>query len=222
MTNLKNNNRKNSQMNANASKKEKWMMNYKRVKDFYERNGHLTIKDITLCQWLSYQRNHAMLDDEQQKLLEEINYKSTKMHQEEDEIKWNKNFQKLVEYMNTKEGRKEDQKNDYAKVWMSKQKRLLKNNMLNEERQKKLRSLGINLELSARKNLSSSMHNNQWEASFKKLKRHKETHGDCNVPRRYEENKSLGYWVSNQQKAYKNWKQGIGNMDPLRIDKLNN
>jgi len=181
--------------------------------------------DCIHCWRRGHPRTHTVPsvdNNEQPKLLEEINYKSTKMHQEEDEIKWNKNFQKLVEYMNTKEGRKEDQKNDYAKVWMSKQKRLLKNNMLNEERQKKLRSLGINLELSARKNLSSSMHNNQWEASFKKLKRHKETHGDCNVPRRYEENKSLGYWVSNQQKAYKNWKQGIGNMDPLRIDKLNN
>ena len=41
----------------------------------------------------------------------------------------------------------------------------------------------------------------EWQASYQKLIRYKEKHGDCNVPHGWEEDKSLAGWVGTQRKA---------------------
>jgi hypothetical protein len=38
-----------------------------------------------------------------------------------------------------------------------------------------------------------------WEAQLAKLKAYKQKHGDCNVPRRWAEDRSLGGWVDKQR-----------------------
>ena len=43
-----------------------------------------------------------------------------------------------------------------------------------------------------------------WRTHYDDLATYKAEHGDCNVPRYYEANKSLGRWVNTQRTAYRN------------------
>lgn len=43
-----------------------------------------------------------------------------------------------------------------------------------------------------------------WDDSYTRLKIYKQTHGHCNVPQRYSEDKTLGQWAHLQRKLYKN------------------
>ena len=50
----------------------------------------------------------------------------------------------------------------------------------------------------------------QWKKRLKELIAYKEKHGDCLVPKRYEQNNiRLGNWVGNQRREYKRWLKGI-------------
>ena len=42
----------------------------------------------------------------------------------------------------------------------------------------------------------------QWEAMFTKLEKYRQQHGDCNVPRDYIQDPSLGNWVLKQRIEY--------------------
>ncbi|NQY43134.1 MAG: Helicase associated domain protein [Legionellales bacterium] len=55
-----------------------------------------------------------------------------------------------------------------------------------------------------------------WEYMYEELKKYKEKNGDCDVPKRYPENKRLGEWVVKQRGAYK---KGVLLQD--KIDMLN-
>jgi Helicase associated domain len=43
----------------------------------------------------------------------------------------------------------------------------------------------------------------RWESMFEKLKAYKQKHGNCLVPNRYKEDRSLGSWVSTQRRYFK-------------------
>ena len=47
-----------------------------------------------------------------------------------------------------------------------------------------------------------------WMRMFEKLMEYKEQHGDCLVPKRYEDNRKLGRWVSAQRHLYHCAKMG--------------
>lgn len=55
-----------------------------------------------------------------------------------------------------------------------------------------------------------------WDYRFKQLKLYKSKHGHCDVPRSYEENKPLGYWVHTQRYQFK-----ISKLSDERINMLN-
>jgi hypothetical protein len=40
-----------------------------------------------------------------------------------------------------------------------------------------------------------------WEAQLTRLAAYKKTHGDCNVPQRWAEDRTLGTWVNGQRKC---------------------
>ena len=48
-----------------------------------------------------------------------------------------------------------------------------------------------------------------WKQKFKEMKVYRKKHGDCLVPRRYEQNNvKLGYWAKHQRTEYKKWIKG--------------
>ena len=57
-----------------------------------------------------------------------------------------------------------------------------------------------------------------WIERYEELKKYKETHGDCNVPRRHG---ALGIWVDTQRTNYRFLKEGkSARMSDDRIQKL--
>ena len=66
---------------------------------------------------------------------------------------------------------------------------------------------------------------NRWESMFARLIDFKEKHGHCLVPNRFEEDRSLGAWVSTQRRHYKlmaskNFDQSSTPLTKERIQKL--
>ena len=48
----------------------------------------------------------------------------------------------------------------------------------------------------------------RWNAHLEECKEYKKKHGDCLVPRRYEENPSLGNFVNKQRQSYRKFLMG--------------
>jgi hypothetical protein len=61
-----------------------------------------------------------------------------------------------------------------------------------------------------------------WEERFEELKAYKDVHGTCSVPTMSQTNPSLGYWVHDQRKQYRLYKNGINtsSINQDRIQKL--
>ena len=60
-----------------------------------------------------------------------------------------------------------------------------------------------------------------WVKKYEELKRIKCREGDCNISTRFDENPSLGEWVSTQRNQYKLMKQGVkSSMTDQRIQAL--
>ena len=65
-------------------------------------------------------------------------------------------------------------------------------------------------------------HEERWKKRLKELKAYKKKHGDCIVPRRYEQNRKLGEWVNTQRREYNKWLKGLNAYTTQeRIDQLN-
>jgi hypothetical protein len=62
----------------------------------------------------------------------------------------------------------------------------------------------------------------KWQSQFEKLKEYHKIHGDCNVPRYWKEDHSLGNWVMRQRSHYKQMETRESVMDLDRIEKLEN
>jgi hypothetical protein len=60
----------------------------------------------------------------------------------------------------------------------------------------------------------------KWQWQFEKLQEYHKIHGDCNVPRKWNEDPSLGTWVKNQSVQYKHNESGEFVMDQDRIEQL--
>ena len=58
-----------------------------------------------------------------------------------------------------------------------------------------------------------------WEDRYRELLLYKNKYGHCNVPTKWKENKSLGYWVENQRKRCRGAK-GRNPLSKEQIDKL--
>ena len=61
-----------------------------------------------------------------------------------------------------------------------------------------------------------------WSSRYDELKLYKIKYGNCNVPRHWPQNPSLGQWVQSQRNHYRYWKRGTGktSMTQERFDAL--
>lgn len=60
-----------------------------------------------------------------------------------------------------------------------------------------------------------------WYERLEELKEYKKEKGDCNVPQRYQDNRSLGKWVQTQQYQYRRWLNGEASaLSENRIQRL--
>ncbi|MFQ5685555.1 MAG: Helicase associated domain protein [Candidatus Scalindua sp.] len=89
-------------------------------------------------------------------------------------------------------------KNEQLANWVITQRSNYRHGKLNENRIKRLDDIGFIWKFG----LSEEEQKEIWKVMINALKEYKENHGDCNVPRWFQDNLELGRWVYKQRENY--------------------
>ena len=190
------------------SMQQVWSERFQKIKTFYEENGHLTLprtdpEYLRLSKWLTYQRHVATsLRKDQLERLESIDYKTVPLHRDRDDIKWEVRYNQLKQVYDEARGDEMKFKERAMVAWISKQKQLLKLGKLDPSHQERLTNLGIDLSYACERKFKCKKYEEKWQSQFEKLKDYHRIKGDCNVPKYWKADRSLGMWVSTQQRQY--------------------
>ena len=137
------------------------------------------------------------------------------MARSSDDIIWDVKYNKVKKF-HDESGDDETKVMDSSLItWFRKQKNLLKNKKLDLSQQERLRRLGISL--SFRKKSVSKVNEDNWQTQYEKLREYHRIKGDFNVPGK---DRPLGPWVCAQRGLYAQMKTGERDMNPDRIQKL--
>jgi hypothetical protein len=119
--------------------------------------------------------------------------------------KWNMNYDKLVEFKRTN-GHcmvpKKYKEDTSLGVWVCTQRQCHNKNKIRPDRERILDEIGFAWTVDAYRNFKPD--DKLWHQQCEKLVKFKRIYGHCMVPFRYEQDKSLGIWVSMQRKYHKN------------------
>jgi hypothetical protein len=193
---------------------KKWKMQYEQLVKFKQTNGHCMVpprydQDKSLGFWVSTQRkchtkNKIRID--RKRILDEIGFTwkadDDGAFKPDDKI-WHHQYEKLVEFK---------QLNGHCRVpskyeqdmalgqWVGSQRTGHANGVMLSIRKDLLDEIGFAWKGAGR------YHNNNkiWHHQYEKLVEFKRTNGHCVVPQKYEQDKSLGTWVSAQRMFHTN------------------
>ncbi|MDY4960168.1 MAG: Helicase associated domain protein, partial [Chlamydia suis] len=191
---------------------EAWEKNFLELKRFREEHGHCKVpwrypKNPQLASWIFDRRkdfNRGDLSEDRIARLEEIGFVWNVFEEE-----WEEKFMELKRF------REEHghcrvpwgySKNPSLYVWVSHQRDCFKKGELVEDRIGRLEEIGFVWDI-----LEGA-----WEENFMELKRFREEHGHCKVPRKYSKNPQLASWVHHQREYFKK-----GKLAEDRIGRLN-
>jgi hypothetical protein len=194
-----------------------WKLTLTKCESSTKTTGTLTLHNKTLLQWLTYQRLHAKaLSERQIQLLDSIRYKETSGFRECDEEEWESKF---TELKHLGSGQK---KGAALSSWVSRQKRKGFEDKLAPEKRRRLEEIGIDFSVykAYLKQKEKSIDMARWNKQFTKLKEFRRIHGHCMVPKRYEDDPSMGAWLSNQRQRYRKRQQQELSLDDHWIQRL--
>jgi hypothetical protein len=180
----------------------RWHLQYGKLVEFKRKNGHCLVpkgyeEDVALGLWVGTQRgSHAQnkMRSDRQELLDEIgfvwrvgNYAPS----------WNTQYEKLVEFKR-KHGNclvpQRYQEDMSLGPWVDRQWQCHCKNTIRLDRKGLLDELGF---VWGRVDKSAP-----WNKQYEKLVEFKRKHGNCLVPRGYQEDMSLGMWVGKQRQFH--------------------
>lgn len=177
-----------------------WEKNYKLLKDFYDRHGHLEIPSTkeyqSMIVWVRKQRSKERKPTAHQKqLLTEIGFKWANEVKEQIKDRWQEQFQQ-VRLFQQKHRRfplpgKKDQQEYKLYKWLDTQRSRQSKGILTKDRLKKLLSIGV---IFRQDNLNRR--DQVWEKRYQQLKVFYSKYGHSKVPYSYD--KSLFTWASRQ------------------------
>jgi hypothetical protein len=190
----------------------KWDASFQKLVEFKTRFGHCDVpaiwkEDPTLGVWVARQRHlksTGRLQPDREAKLNEI-----KFAWNEQDIKWDTSFQKLVKFKSrfghcdVPQYWKED---PALGKWVNKQRVLHSKGTLQPDREVRLNELQF----------SWSKQDIKWDVSFQKLVEFKTRFGNCDVPQYWEEDPALGSWVARQRVL-----ESKGRLQPDRQARLN-
>lgn len=175
-----------------------WDVNFGKLVKFKEEHGHCRVPwdyktDKELAMWVSRQRkffSKGELSLERISRLQKLEFAWNPQFSD-----WEQMFQRLKLYKSEFGHCRISQGSKTHKelgTWIADTRKAFSKGSLTREQISWLNGIGFEWDpLSA-----------DWEKMFASLKLYKDLHGDCLVPQRYEPNKELGVWVSNQRSRY--------------------
>ncbi len=190
-----------------------WEEMFTMLKEYKDKQGNCNVPqrwkaNEQLGSWVNAQRQYyrkgiSILSKDQIKRLEDIGFVWDTL-----KTRWEELFEVLKKY-------KKDHgdcnvptnwtENMQLSNWVAVQRRNYKNKILTDDNINCLENIGFEW----------GVLESQWEEMFEELKKYKENHGNCNVPKYWSKNKRLGNWVSVQRSKYKNGKLGDDNINRL-------
>jgi DNA-directed RNA polymerase subunit N (RpoN/RPB10) len=196
-----------------------WKQYYQELESFCQKHGHCRVpgKYVKLAGWIERQRTAKaknILPADRERMLEKINFiwdfKDIKKKE------WDEKYSQLLDYkqrnghsfvpVNFKENRA-------LGIWVATQRRLEAKGKLDQEKKKKLNKLGFVWSRDTQRRLKS-IYEQQWEASFAKLKAYKKAYGTCQISLKIDP--VLQRWTCWQRKAFYE-----GKLSQDRLDRLN-
>jgi len=198
----------------------RWREMYDRLVAYREEHGDAKVpaiydRDPQLGKWVRSQRanyKNKKLSEERTRELNSIGFDwvlPRGSHRS-----WDKMYQRLIAYNNDSNNNIDNgapHKRKYDKDrqlgdWVQTQRTAYKSNKLSEERVRLLDSVGFDW----------GRCSHSWDEMFQNLIAYKNQYNTVNVPRKYNQDRQLGTWVSSQRTAYKN-----GKLSEERTERLN-
>jgi hypothetical protein len=194
---------------------KKWNKQYEKLVEFKRKHGNCLVtsryqEDMSLGAWVSKQRNVHISNKlrlDRKGLLDEIGFvwgRVDKSFSDEFESRWKTQYEKLVDFKR-KHGNclvpRSYQKDLSFGKWVNTQRQLHVNNTIRTGRKDALDQLGFAWK--APRGAANNKNNNKnWHQQYEKLVDFKRKHGNCIVPRSYEEDVAFGNWVHNQRQRH--------------------
>jgi hypothetical protein len=199
-----------------------WHQQYEKLVEFKRNNGHCLVpqgyqKDVSFGMWVNtqrqfYSKNKLRLD--RKVLLDELGF-VWKVGNYALESIWKKHYEQLVEFKQ-KNGHcivganagciMVDEENKALGKWVSNQRERHRNNKMRLDRKNLLDELGFGWSVAKPAPNAAQRPNDlgsRWHKQYEKLVEFKRKNGHCSVPTRtYQEDLSLGKWVSNQRQMH--------------------
>lgn len=186
---------------------EKWMVNYNKLVEFYELNGHTKVPnscDKQLNTWCGLQRLHRdRLSKKQVELLNELAFQWNVLEEDfEEKIKLLKEYKLQYGDVNVPRRYSDNQK---LSNWVHRMRSLYQEGTLSQERIDILEELGFvwNIEL------------DRWNSKFNELANYYLESGDYIHRGSISKNKQLKDWIVRQRQAYRK-----GKLSDYKLEKL--
>jgi uncharacterized protein YbgA (DUF1722 family) len=198
---------------------KQWTMQYEKLVEFKRENGHCLMpkrygQDKSLGQWVSTQRkyhNKNKLRIDRKIILDEIGFawKGEGAHNyKPDDMLWHQQHEKLVAFKRTN-GHcmvpHEYEQDKSLGQWVHTQRKYHKNDIIRPDRKELLDEIGFAWKGDVAC-YSFKPDDKLWQKQYEQLVEFKRTNGHCMVPSKYEQDMSLGQWVSTQRKNHVNVK----------------
>jgi hypothetical protein len=200
---------------------KKWNMQCEKLVEYKRKTGDCVVPqsykvDKSLGVWVNKQRTFCMnnkLRLDRKERLDEIGFawKSDGGNNPDDKL-WHQRYEKLVEFKRINGDCMVPHKHKQDKslgIWVSTQRKHHANDKIRPDRQDLLDEIGFAWK-------SDGAHKNKaddglWHQRYEKLVEFKRMNGNCKVPNKYKQDKSLGTWVTRQRKYHNN--------DTIRLDR---
>jgi uncharacterized protein YbgA (DUF1722 family) len=198
---------------------KKWHQQYEKLVEFKRKNGHCIVRqtywyeqDKALANWVNQQRKlHASnkMRPDRKDLLDKIEFVWRVGTAGNHDKNWQQQYEKLVEFKR-KNGHclvpLRHEQNKALGQWVGKQRKLHTKNEMPLDLKQTLDNVGFVWRVETAKNNEKN-----WHQQYEKLVQFKRKNGHCIVPRRYEQDNSLGRWVSRQRTYH--------NQNNIRLDR---
>jgi hypothetical protein len=188
-----------------------WHQHCEKLIEFKRKSGHCMVpcaygQDKSLGLWVSKQRNHHInnkLGIDRKERLDEIGFAWKDGRAYNDKL-WHQQCEKLVEFKRTNGHCVVPNKYEQDKslgIWVRMQRSIQNNNKMRSDRKELLDEIGFAWKDDGT-HTTYKTNDKFWHQQYEKLVDFKRKSGHCMVLCAYEQDKSLGIWVSNQRRNH--------------------